>query len=123
MTEVKSIKDVNRESLADIVKAHLKSEDVEIVDVDLRQKFEIGKHGQSGFCSEMKGATVKYRYMFSHTYTCTSFTLMIMNHRRTKDSKEDQEIHMLFKLPATNWVRHIIKMVCMAMHETKWYSE
>ncbi len=68
MSEVKSIKEVNKESLSGIVKAHLKSDDVEIVDVDLRQKFEIGKHGQSGFCSEMKGATVKYRYMLSHIY-------------------------------------------------------
>ncbi len=60
---LKSIKDVNMDSLAAFVKAHLKDDEIEVTDVDLRQKFDIGKHGQTGFCSDMKGATIKYRYV------------------------------------------------------------
>ncbi len=61
MSDVKSIKDINKEALSVIINTHRKNEEVNVTDVDLRQKFDIGKHGQAGMASVMKGATVKYR--------------------------------------------------------------
>ncbi len=102
MAVVKSVNDVNEESLAAIVKAHLKDEQVDVTDVELRQKFDVGENGQTGFCSNMKGATVKYRI---------------------RGDSDEHEIHIAFKLPPTNWVRHLSKMGCLYVHETLWYTK
>ena len=42
---------------------------------------------------------------------------------RTKTDDLSQEIHIVFKLPPTNYIRHLSKLGCLYVHEVLWYSK
>ncbi len=100
--DVKSFKDVNKETLTAIVKAHLKSDGVEVTDVGPFEKLDAGGEG---FCSDLKRVTVKYKV------------------KGDGEEEVEKELHMAFKLPPVNFVKHFSKIFGMFVHEANWYTK
>ena len=97
--EIKGLKDLNKESVTHILQSHFGRADVKVVDIGALN--ELGGVNDA-WQSEIKKAAIRYKLGTGDNTT--------------------EELHVIVKLPAKNFMKFIHKVARPFLFETLWYS-
>ena len=96
-SDIKSLGDLNKDSLRRLLQTHFKEEDITISDVG---PFTAATGTMVGYCSEIKRATIKYRLK----------------------GGPEEPLHFIFKTPPNNVMKYILKTSKSLRREALWYT-